>query len=480
MPARERRTPDHYKRLARERGFRWLGPAATSIHARTTWQCSKGHRWQATFNNIRHGSNCPFCTGHAPKTPGDYQTLAAKRGFRWLGPMPPDTSVPTGWACPCGHEWRANYTNVQRGTGCPQCAHTLRITPEDYRKLAQERRFRWLGPVVPNTDTRTGWECTAGHCWQATYHNVRKGTGCLICSNRRAAEARRLTAASFHALAAERGFIWTGTTAAGAQSRTTWRCAQEHVWRAAYSSVKNGTGCPHCARKAPKTSEDYLRLAAARGFRWLGPLPCNVQTKTNWACNKGHQWQAIFSHIQNGRGCPICAHRVPFQASDYHALATQRGFRWLGKKVPPRVDRLTTWGCPKGHVWQSTHTRIRLGINCPECTDLVNGVRVSGPQRKIAAMLGGDMNVRVGRYSIDVAVYGDGGPIAVEYDSWFWHQAKQQKDRRRDAHLRQAGWRVLRVKSNFKIPDLKQLEAGLRRLREGAWYSEITLPDWGQ
>jgi hypothetical protein len=87
-----------------------------------------------------------------------------------------------------------------------------------------------------------------------------------------------------------------------------------------------------------KTPADYHALAEKRGFRWLGPEVPNIQTKTRWEYEEGHQWEAIYSSIQRGTGCPFCAGSLPKTLEDYRALAEERGFRSPGRVLhaPPR------------------------------------------------------------------------------------------------------------------------------------------------
>jgi hypothetical protein len=56
-----------------------------------------------------------------PKTPADYNALAAERGFVWLGPEPENAGTKTNWVCDKGHTWAAAYSTIKIGHGCPSC-----------------------------------------------------------------------------------------------------------------------------------------------------------------------------------------------------------------------------------------------------------------------------------------------------------------------------------------------------------------------
>jgi hypothetical protein len=247
---------------------------------------------------------------------------------------------------------------------------------------------------------------------------MRQGTGCPLCARQRTAVALALSGQDFRELATRRGFEWIGETVVRARKPTRWRCPHGHVWSARYDNLRRGDGCPVCAGVKPRSPADYHALAAERGFRWLGPDVPSVLQPTGWACSTGHSWRTCFSKIQQGRGCPTCAH-------------------------------------------------------------MENGARVSAPQRRLAQLLDGELNYRDGRYRIDVALVSETCRVAVEYDSWWWHAGRDQADEAREQVLLARGWRVLRIRSNTLLPPSEQLQEALDQLRGGAPRIVLTLPDWG-
>lgn len=366
------------------------------------------------------------------KRAADYHAMGALRGAVWEGPEVPNANTRTGWGClACGRRWQAIYNSLQVGTGCPACgvrkrAHTQRAKPEDYHKLAEERGFVWEGPAVLSAATKTGWRCPDGHSWTATYTKVRLGGGCPVCAG---------------------------------EGRTARAVAARHTVAA------------------------YHALAQRRGFAWEGPQVTHANAKTGWRCHKGHRWDASYNKIAHGRGCPACAplrraKKLRRKPADYHALARKRGFEWLGPKVEGALE-LTRWRCALGHEWEMCFTSVRQGYGCPECGDRVNGRPVSQLQRVLAARLEGVLNYRVGRRCIDVVIERDDVRIAVEYDAWYWHGATGELDARRDQELIALGWRVLRIRSAYLLPSIKELDAAIARVVEGEERVVITLPDWG-
>jgi very-short-patch-repair endonuclease len=264
---------------------------------------------------------------------------------------------------------------------------------------------------------------------------------------------------------------------------TRWACEEGHEWETSYSNIRQGTRCPVCAGVAPKTGRDYRALAEESGLLWLGPEVPNIHTSTGWECEEGHQWEASYNSIQQGSNCGKCAvdrlaQEPRKKPSDYHALAEESGFLWLGPPVPNNHTK-TRWKCKESHAWEATYHSIQSGTGCPHCIDMVAGAPVSQVQRELCDILGGELNRQFGKYKVDVALdFGDLA-LAVEYDSWYWHAGREREDAQRDEKFISAGWRVLRIRSNSQLPTNEQLRAAIDRLLAGEDWVEIVLDDWG-
>lgn len=109
-----------------------------------------------------------------------------------------------------------------------------------------------------------------------------------------------------------------------------------------------------------KTEFDYRLLAHKRGFTWVGPaLPADTLTPTTWRCANGHTWLARYSSIHTGSGCRQCAGLAPKTAEDYHKLATEQGLLWVGEELPTSVAIVTRWRFPDGNIVEYSYSRIK-------------------------------------------------------------------------------------------------------------------------
>lgn len=288
---------------------------------------------------------------------------------------------------------------------------------------------------------------------------------------------RRLTESSYHALAAKRGFEWLGIVIQNANAKTTWRCSMGHEFSSTYGHLYDGKGCGFCAKNCRLTTSAFHDLAAKRGIKWVGIGLPTSQTITDWLCSNGHELKARYCNIAKGDQCRICLGRKIAIPADYHTLAESRNFICV---APARINHdKATWECPKGHRWEASYTQIKAaGSGCPCCLDMINGCAVSIPQRAICDLAGGELNVRVGRYVVDVAL--TPYRIAIEYDCWYWHGARQETDRAKVRFLMLHGWRVLSIKSKAFLPSNSEITEAVQRLLNGEKYVEIILPDWGK
>lgn len=89
----------------------------------------------------------------------------------------------------------------------------------------------------------------------------------------------------------------------------------------------------------------------------------------------------------------------------------------------------------EGHRWEARYSHIRSGSGCPACVDMVNGARVSLIQRRLCDQLGGTLNHPVGPLRVDIAIWRGSRAIAIEYDSWYWRGDRKDENEDRDYRL---------------------------------------------
>jgi hypothetical protein len=296
---------------------------------------------------------------------------------------------------------------------------------------------------------------------------------------------RRRTEADYNDLARSRGIEWLGQTlpANTRYCKTKWRCKCRHTWLTTFATIQAGSSCPKCSRKRMiekkrKTQADYHRLADSIGFSFVGTLPQGTHVQTTWMCQNGHRIFKTYSSLRAGQNCKHCSiQRRSLQMSDYRAVEQINGLKFTGRRVPKNVFTPGRWLCPNGCTLEKAYRHVSKYAGCPNCPPYRNGKLVSQAQVQIGEMLGGELNFVIDDHRVDVALVDE--RIAIEYDGWHWHAHKSLEDRRRNKRIRKSGWKLLVIKSNSRIPTIKQLEFHLTKLRAGDQKRVLRLSDWG-
>ncbi len=117
-------------------GGRCLAAQYTRSRDHYPFECSKGHRWKASGQMVVHGHWCPKCAGLARRlTLETMQAIAKERGGVCLSTGYESAHAKLTWQCHRGHVWQASASNVKnQGRWCPNCAF-LEMTKDPKKRL---------------------------------------------------------------------------------------------------------------------------------------------------------------------------------------------------------------------------------------------------------------------------------------------------------------------------------------------------------
>lgn len=382
-----RKTANDYHDLAAERRLTWCGPEVQSTQKYTSWTCSEGHLFYRPYGEIRRGHGCSVCGRQkaiqkSRKQPEDYRALAQAKQWTWLGPKVSTATTSTRWRCERGHIVESSYAGMKKGRKCGEC-NTKRRTANDYEIMAGKLGWKWLGPEVKRIADNTNWRCDKGHnvaaSFKQLYHQAR---GCRLCGIQRRADNRRFGPQYYEELAKEQGWTWLGSDVFDTHTHTTWQCPYGHEIQATYTEVRRGRKCEQCRAIAIKNDPsivpnkrygpiEYNALARSRSYKWLGPIVPRINTKTNWLCPNDHKFSMTYGAMRGGQGCRICntkaaADRRRYGPDQYRLLASVRDVEWLGPEIAFTYMN-TTWRCKLGHDFDMTYNSLDQGQGCSVC-----------------------------------------------------------------------------------------------------------------
>lgn len=127
------------------------------------WECAKGHQWLAGWTNIQRGKWCSVCVNQVPPNLLQMQSKAIEKGGLCLAGIDEykNSRTKLKWQCSKGHKWLAGWNNINTGTWCPQCAGKLPPLLKDMQAKAAEQGGLCLSKEgeYKNRNTKLLWEC---------------------------------------------------------------------------------------------------------------------------------------------------------------------------------------------------------------------------------------------------------------------------------------------------------------------------------
>jgi hypothetical protein len=245
------------------------------------------------------------------------------------------------WNCSRGHTWQASPAGRIGGKGCPVCANLIAWPGfNDLKSKFPDISAQWdiqknVKPpeeIVAGSNAIYWWVCEFGHEYRQSVSNkTGKNYGCPICSNKQLLQGFNDLATTQPELISEwhktrNGKITPKDLTAGSSKRIWWQCSEGHEWPAAPSTRTKGIGCPTCNRGGFDPSREgyvyFLRNFELRA-RKVGITNTDSPRLSNF---EKFGWSAIqLFHSQNG-------HVIRETETQF--------FRWLRKEI--QVPRFLT------------------------------------------------------------------------------------------------------------------------------------------
>lgn len=246
-------TIEDMQAIALKKGGKCLSRKYVNQRMKLKWQCKCGYKWEATPDNIvNNGSWCPRCAGQIV-TIKDIQETARSRGGKCLDKSYIKSTVKMRWECSEGHRWKSTAGTVRGGSWCPECAkknagsyHKLSL--EDFRLIAIERGGKLLSEKYKNVDTKLRFRCSEGHEWEAPPRNIRKGSWCRICSNKKRADRDRTTLNEIMQMVIKKKGELLSDEYSYCHQKIDIKCEIGHIFSTKLDYIKSGRWCPECSQ----------------------------------------------------------------------------------------------------------------------------------------------------------------------------------------------------------------------------------------
>jgi hypothetical protein len=243
--------------------------------------------------------------------------------------------------------------------------------------------------VAPNSHKKVWWICSKGHEWQALISDRNKGSGCPYCSGRKATKEKNLQiinpilAKEWHPK--KNGTLTPRDITPNSGLKVWWICSKRHEWLASSDNRRKGKGCPYCSGRNATPENCLQRLNPSLAKEWHPTkngdlIPTNVTVSSGrkawWICSKGHEWQALISNRNRGRGCPYCAGQAVCVDNCLQTLNPELAKQWhptknkslTSKNVTLGSNKKVWWVCKQGHEWEVSVKKRNHGRGCPFCS----------------------------------------------------------------------------------------------------------------
>lgn len=377
--------------LARAKGGVLLSRAYLGDATKLRWRCAEGHVFMQRPTSVKQGKWCRLCGwAHAGATrrakgAARLRRVIARRGGAMLSDYL-GAGRPLRFRCARGHEWATVPSSVLAGTWCRRCSNETRFAKLRDRVLRRLQKVarRHGGEVV-------GWRsgryaryllcCARGHRWHSRAATVNRGAWCQACE--RASYFERLRKA-----ARRHGGVLLSRTYVNEDTPLRFRCAAGHRFVQRAADTARGHWCPECSalrraekRKAPARAR-LCQIVAERGGTVLSPAYVNSQTRMQFRCARGHEWETVPNQIATGAWCRRCGIEERARHPERHtgrpakiwAEVRERLERIVrargGEIVPPGYARFhsrITVRCEQGHTWTAPPQSLQDGVWCPRC-----------------------------------------------------------------------------------------------------------------
>lgn len=406
------------------------------------------------------------------------------------------------WLCTKneGHEWAMPVADrTSQGQGCPFCANrrvsgenNLRTVPSLVALFDKDRNETTPEEVYLKSSKLFWWKCPEGsdHRWKATPQTLSGAVQpCPFCPprirrlsltnsvtgwcNANGDKGRRLLDEWDHEANGERSpesLIYMNQ-----RTKVWWKCPEgsDHRWQAPpYKRTVDGADCPFCNLRRPSLTNNlafvFPELVTALHPTLNGEFDPSLVSPTShekvwWQCPVGedHVWQATPNQMKGQLRCGFCAGKrasiTNSLASRFPEIAEEFDLALNAPLTPSEVTfgskKKVWWRCSSDqmHSWHAT-VSSRTGVlktGCPQCVIVPRSRReilISHELGEFFEIDQFDHRIRTSTRTYDCDIIARGEKLIFEYDGSFWHQDREDRDRRKTEELIDSGWAVVRIR----------------------------------
>ena len=333
-----------------------------------------------------------------------------------------------------------------------------------------------LEKITLGSHKKIWWRCKNEHEWEISVKDRSNGYNCPYCSNQKLLRGYNDLETINPELAQEWNYEKNGSlkpdqVMAGSEKKVWWRCALGHEWPALIYNRNKGVGCPYCSNRLVLVGYNDLatvnpKVAKEWNYEKNGDLrPTDVlagsHKKVWWICSRGHEWRIDIKTRNSGNNCPYCSNKKVLAGyNDLFTVYPEIAAEWSKQNSlsPHEVIRGGNtkffWVCPMGHEdYQSSIDQRIRGQGCPKCAQQS---QTSFPEQAIYFYVRQLFPDAINRYQIqntEIDIYIPSKHIGIEYNGYFAHKEKSEKDFGKKEKLQSLGIQLIQIKEYKKVTE---------------------------
>lgn len=368
----------------------------------------------------------------------------------------------------CLHEWDPTPSNLKKGRGCPKCNKKYHLSAEEFLAEVTKNNptIEILGDYV-DQHTRIAVRCKiCGKQWFPITQSILIGTTCKSCASKKSGLAKRLSHEEIcQRMKKAHPEIEILGQYIDREIPVKCKCTVcGYEWSPKGASLQAATGCPSCTHQLSLSHDEFVDIISklSPSIEILGTYK---KRNSRIACRCkicGYTWNPVANSLIVGTGCSQCANR----ARDERNLAlrkSQEQFVSELEQINPNIEVIGTYvnsttkvlvHCRHcGNTWKAAPPKLLIGNGCPECSSTSTSFMEKMILESFRYCLGQDAvlarDTKATDYELDI--YIPALAIAIEPGSWFWHQDKVDRDRKKRETCAANGIRLITIYDCYNL-----------------------------
>ena len=371
-------TIENMHEIAKIKNGKCLSTEYITNNHKLTWQCSKGHIWQAKPRLIKNAGR--WCNECRKISIENLHQAAVKNGGSLMSNVYTNINAKYIWKCAKEHTWEAAGTSIiYNKSWCPYCSSYM---SENICRLFFEKifskKFKKCRPKILTSNNNGRLELD-GYCEElglAFEHNGMQHyenghfNNDLNIKNR---DKQKIDLCKKHGIKLVIiPQLFKVIKIENLQNFIYDECKRLNIntlyYKINIDDIKRNIGD---FRANVFELENIKNIAVKNNGVCLSNIYINRNTKMKFRCENNHEWETMPCVIVKGGWCKKCSYKksIKYTIKDIQNIAISRKGKCLSTEYT-NYDTKLQFECKNKHVWEASFDSLKSGRWCPKCRDV--------------------------------------------------------------------------------------------------------------